>query len=291
MSHSQTGTLPMSRPSPSEESTFTARTKAFIHRRQITAYLIMAYIGMWVSLLPVLLLDAPIRPLTAVGAIFGLALPAFLVTAVTDGEAGVRDLLRRALHWRVAMRWYAIALLALPTIMLLIETAVQGMGPLDALTDEWVRLFTAFAPNVLIALFTVQIFEELGWTGFMQHRLQDRRGPFRASLMVALAFGLIHYPTYFVDTSVTAELFLAVLVQMIPITIFAVFLRSLITWLYNGSGSSVVIVALLHAAFNTPLPTEIIPESHAVWLPLAAVVVIAVPVMVATKGRLAYQST
>ena len=40
----------------------------------------------------------------------GAGLAAFLVTAALSGRAGVADLTRRSLRWRVPVRWYLIAL-------------------------------------------------------------------------------------------------------------------------------------------------------------------------------------
>jgi hypothetical protein len=50
--------------------------------------------------------------------IVGAAVPAFIVTGVVAGWAGVLDLARRSLRWRVPLRWYAVALLALPVAVL-----------------------------------------------------------------------------------------------------------------------------------------------------------------------------
>jgi membrane protease YdiL (CAAX protease family) len=215
-----------------------------------------------------------------------------LVTAIADGRAGVRDLLARALRWRVGIGWYAFAILAIPAAMLVIATAFLGAAPLEALVDKWPLLLTVFVPQLLIALFTAQLFEELGWTGFVQQRLQDRHGALRASLMVAVAFALIHFPTYLIGGPITGAKVLQVLVLMVPVAIFSVFFRALHTWMYNGSGRSVLIAALLHAVNNTAgdskFVPEFVPQSAAMWLPLAAVAVLAVLAAVATRGRLAH---
>jgi hypothetical protein len=40
--------------------------------------------------------------------VLGSAVPAFIVTALVSGKAGVRDLARRSFRWRVRLRWYLI---------------------------------------------------------------------------------------------------------------------------------------------------------------------------------------
>ena len=44
--------------------------------------------------------------------VLGSAAPAFIVTALVSGKAGVRDLARRSFRWRVPLRSYLISLLA-----------------------------------------------------------------------------------------------------------------------------------------------------------------------------------
>ena len=70
-----------------------------------------------------------------------------------------------------------------------------GLAPLHGFLQNWTLLFTDFLPQLLLALVTVQIFEELGWAGFVQHRLQPRHGALKASFWVALAFAFLHRPT------------------------------------------------------------------------------------------------
>jgi membrane protease YdiL (CAAX protease family) len=269
--------------------------RALIRRHPVATYLLLTTAGAWLGQLPVLFFGVPMLPFPF-GAIFSalvLALPAFLVTAIADGPAGVRNLLARALRWRVGWRWYALALLGLPGASLLLATTVLGAAPLAALADKWPLIVTAYLPKVLLALVTAQLFEELGWTGFVQQRLQDRRGALPASLLVALAFALWHVPNYLIGAPVTGERVLGVLAQMLPVAIvFGVFFRTLVTWCYNGAGRSVPVAALAHAAFNTvsnaELATAFVPRWAAMWLPLAAVAVLAVLAAVATHGRLAH---
>src|SRR5687768_12865071 len=54
------------------------------------------------------------RPLHGVFMSLGAGLAAFLVTAALSGRAGVADITRRSLRWRVPVRWYLIALLSVP---------------------------------------------------------------------------------------------------------------------------------------------------------------------------------
>jgi CAAX protease family protein len=232
--------------------------------------------------------------------VFGLALPAFLVTAAKDGEAGVRALLHRILRWRVGVRWYLLALLGLPLFTLLGAIPFLGAAPLEALAQNWTLLFTVFLPGVLVPFVLVNLWEETAWTGFMQHTLQEGWGPLLASVMVAPFFALIHMPGFFVagfisDEKTPLSEFPAVLMQVGILAVFAIFIRVLIMWLYNGSGRSVLIVALFHSAFNMTNGQKITPEllrlseGLASVIPSVVVMVLAVLLVVFTRGRLAYE--
>ena len=162
-----------------------------VARRPVVAFLVMVYAIAWTLQFAAFQLGLSFRLGTSISVIFGLALPAFLVTSATSGRAGVRDLLGRVFRWRVGLRWYLIAILGLPLATLLVASAFLGLAPLQALVEKWPIFFTIFVPEILLAVVLIQIFEETGWTGFMQHTVQEWRGPLLASVLVAPAFALI----------------------------------------------------------------------------------------------------
>jgi membrane protease YdiL (CAAX protease family) len=271
-------------------------------RRPVAAFLVMLYAVAWGVFLPVVLqarglLALPIDlteglafdAVTSLASILGVALPAFLVTAATSGKAGVRGLLGRCLRWRVALHWYLGALFGLLVAMVLIGSVLSNPAPLEVLTERWPLLFTLFLPEVLFPFLFIQLFEEAGWTGFMQHTLQERRGPLLASILVAPAFVLQHLPILLMDASIG----LASLVIVGALVMVAVSFRVVVTWLYNGSGRSVLVVALFHSAYNSAWGTgdhrftgELISGPAATLIPIG---VVAVVLTVLSRGRLAYQ--
>ena len=262
---------------------------SFISRHPVATFLIAAYAIFWASWAPVLFLGAPPRLFSAIGAVLGLALPAFLVTAATDGRAGVRDLMRRTLRWRVGTGWYLLAALAIPAGALLLAPIFVGLAPLQAFGENWLLLFTAFAPQLLLALVTVQYFEELGWAGFVQHRLQTRHGALKASLLVALAFAFLHLPTY-LRAPISAESAvrdLSVLVIVIP---FAIVFRILIAYAYNRTAYAVLIAAITHASFNeaSELIAPNVQGPLAQILAFASTALLALLAGVSAKGALAH---
>src|SRR5215212_982527 len=124
--------------------------------------------------------------------VLGSAVPAFIVTALVSGKAGVGDLARRSFRWRVPLRWYLISLLAPLLILLIAVTILYGFAPLRALGQNWLLLFTAFLPALVIMILLNNLAEEIGWTGFVFARFHDRHGPLRAALLTTVFFWLFH---------------------------------------------------------------------------------------------------
>jgi uncharacterized protein len=281
--------------------------RRLIVRYPVAAYLIMAFTFAWGSLSPLLLsksglgllpIDLSPQLFLPIASYLGLALPAFLMTAATGGRAAVKELLGRCLRWRVGVHWYFVALFGMLVISVLAALPFFGLLPLRMLVSKWELLFTVYLPGLLVPFLIVNLPEELGWTGYAQATLQERRGPVLASIIVSPFFALIHLPAYFVvgwlgDGSVTLP---QALLTVGLIALLAIPLRLLLMWLHNGSGS-VLLVGMLHSAFNMMTGQQImpmlIPGADATTLNLlvlGAIAVAAVVVAAVTRGRFGYQS-
>ena len=291
-------------------STLTATTQPgpassvgrLIHRHPVAAFLVLVYGLSWPLYLPSFLSESGIGllpfelsalPANLVAVLVGITLPAYLVTRVTRGAAGVRALRRRYTHWRVGPGWYLLALFAPPVTALLGASLWLGAGPLVAFAGRWQLLLTAFLPQALVGFVLVNILEEGGWTGFLLPRLQERHGPLVASLAVAVAHALFHVPLMFIVGGLGEErippdrywFYLAYLFLLTPPV------RLLVTWFWNSTRGSVIVVALLHAAWNTTAGEKFTPEFVPgdplwVWGVYAA---LAVVVLAITRGRLGYR--
>jgi uncharacterized protein len=287
----------MSTPTENSQPAPHSTLRRLVAHHPVTTFLIMVYAFGWATLISADYFGLPFLLVSSLGVVFGLALPAYLVTAATSGKAGVRDLLGRSLKWRVGVGWYLLAFLGLPFATLLVAVVFLGATPLEALARNWPLFFTMFLPGILVPLVITHLFEEAGWTGFMQDALQHRHGPLLASVMVAPAFVLFHLPLSFLEApQVTLAVVQLALIQLAVQAIVVVFFRVVIMWLYNGSGRSVLIVALFHSAFNsagtgseyaTGFIKELISGPAALLIPMAVVAVVVVVVAVSTRGRLA----
>jgi uncharacterized protein len=220
--------------------------------------------------------------------VLGSAVPAFIVTALVSGRAGVRDLARRSVRWRVPLRWYLISLLAPLLIFLIAVTILYGLAPLRALGQNWLQLLTAFLPALAIMILLNNVAEEIGWTGFVFARFQDRHGPLRAALLTGVFFWLFHLPSFYVETRSWATTALVLGIFLLP----HLGSRFITGWLYNGADSSVLIAGLFHSMHNaivnsTGLVAVVALPQFEVLVIMAGIVVLAAAIIaVATRGHL-----
>src|SRR5712692_1906069 len=245
----------MSTPTATQQPAPHSALRRLVARHPVAAFLVMVYaVNIAVELPPVLtrpdILPFALRPDALLGHIFGSAVPAFLVIAAMHGRAGVRDLTRRCLRWRVRPQWYLFVLLGVPIGALLCASAIFGLAGLHALVAQWPLLVTVVVPQLLLFIVFSNGPEEIGWMGFLQARLQERHGPLKASLIVTLPFALYHLPGLMVDGGFgLAQLPLA-LGELGILAILQLFGRVVIMWLYNNTNRSVLLVGMFHSAFD-----------------------------------------
>jgi membrane protease YdiL (CAAX protease family) len=224
--------------------------RAFVAGHPITSYLVASFVIGWAVLFPALAAGLPAVAALPVLALLAQLLPAVLVTAATDGRSGVRALFARVFRWRVHPGWYAVAIFALPAATLLFATVVAGTAPLRAVVERPTLIVGYLASLLMLPL--INLWEEAGWMGFVQARLQDRfegrfgdRGPLAAAAVTAPLFGLIHLPLLLAGRSVAAGLLLVA-----ALAVLAVPFRILLGWLFNSTNSSILVAGLFHAAYN-----------------------------------------
>lgn len=209
-----------------------ASARAHLRRHPLLAFFVLAYgLTWWIYPL------VHISPLLGIPGLFGPALAAIIMAAVTDGAPGVRALLGRIVRWRVEVRWYVIAL-GLPTLLAVITAGlhyVLGLG--------WpVRLG---AMTVLeLVVFVLVVGEELGWRGYALPRLLERYSVGTASLILGAVWGAWHLPTFFVAGMPQRGL------PIVASLLLTVAYSVLLSWIYLHTRGSVLIATLVHGAIN-----------------------------------------
>jgi uncharacterized protein len=230
-------------------------------------------------------------PLHGVFMSLGAGLAAFLVTAALSGRAGVADLTRRSVRWRVPVRWYLIALLSVPVGATLISLVIYGPQALATPSGGWPRALAEVVAVFVVQLVLFQLAEEIGFTGFLQHHWQDRYHPMKLTLYVALLWAVWHIPDHFAEEGWGVEALISAPVVFAIEVVSLFFARALFVWFYNRTGSSVLLVAIFHASFDaaiSQLSNDVVPGSNTARFLIftGVVVVFATAVIIATKGQL-----
>jgi membrane protease YdiL (CAAX protease family) len=168
----------------------------------------------------------------------GPSFAAVIVTAIVGGGPAVKRLLSRLVPRWAHAKWYAIGM---------------GMTIVITLTSIWlVVLFGAPSPTAaqwgtwpeqliffVLAFFMLGAAEELGWRGFGQAHLQEKRSALVAALTVSV-FGVIwHLPLFLTGNIELPD---------VPL-IFAGYI--VYAWLFNSTGGGVLVTMLTHAMNNT----------------------------------------
>lgn len=253
------------------------RLRAWIAGHQLISFFLLSYAISW-TLWGVAGLGAG-QAVFLLGGLGPLA-SALIVTRLSGSS--VLGWVRSLLVWRVGLGYYAVALLLPVAIYTVVNLVLLAVGQTLDFT-----LLAAAAPGYLGTFLMVATvgggLEEPGWRGFALPKLQERRSPLAATLLVGLAWGIWHIPLYGPAGFV------------VPL-ILAFFY----TWLYNRTGS-ILVCLLLHASFTPAqdfLTIAVEPaRSDSGTAPLAdtadlvilgVYVAAALALTLATRGRLGY---
>src|SRR5215208_3250707 len=174
-----------------------------VARRPVLAFMLISLgIGFVTAAIPPIVNSEVLPfglPLHGVFMSLGAGLAAFLVRAALSGRAGVADLTRRSVRWRVPVRWYLIALLSVQVWATLISLVIYGPQALATPSGGWPRALAEVAAVFVLQLVLFQLAEEIGFTGFLQHHWQDRYHTMKLTLYVALLWALWHQPDHFAE--------------------------------------------------------------------------------------------
>ncbi len=219
-----------------------------VRRHPLVAFLIWAFAGSQAfAFTPVIArasygLELPSEPFLIAGTVFGLLLPTLVITRVVDGGQGLRELWSRMIRFNVAGRWYALALVAVPVTTIAITGVAEGL-PADLSAPALTSALASGLLHLAVVWTTVNLWEEVAWTGFVQARLQARHRPLVAALITSPFFTLQHLSLTIDGTEAQSSTLMAIMfILIVPY-------RALAGWVYNRT-HSLLIVGLIHAAGN-----------------------------------------
>jgi uncharacterized protein len=190
-----------------------------------------------------------LMPVVILAFLVGPALGGPLLTGVAYGKPGLRELLSRLFAWRRAARWYAVALLTAPVLMLGVLLALSLISPafLPAILRSGEK-----ATLLLVGLATALgagVFEELGWTGFAIPELRRRYGVLTTGLVVGVLWAAWHFLVYLWVSGTVSGGGLSLVGYFLDAFLFLVLFRVLMVWVYDGTGS-LFIAMLMHGSLT-----------------------------------------
>jgi hypothetical protein len=229
----------------------------FVVRRPLLAYFVLSYTFFWgfliliVVILGVLRLQPDALPAWAmpIVGILGSWMPnlaAVTVTGVLAGREGIRQLLGKFFAYRIAVRWYLVALFPFPFALVSagLYRLAGGAAPGN------VGLSVGFwAGLIVLNLLQGATGEEAGWRGFALPRLQETHGPFKASLILGLTWNFWHLPLWLLSGYSGLDL----LIYVLAFSVSIVSLTFLITWISSKTPNSLVPIVITHFSFNASL--------------------------------------
>jgi CubicO group peptidase (beta-lactamase class C family) len=258
------------------------RLSSLIQQHPLASFFVLAYAISWLLWAPAIISGGG-RPtgfgfvLLALGSLVPSTV-AIVLVAMLHGKSGVRTLLRRLRIWRVGAGWWA-------AVVLLSTPALGAVGLSVLLGGDAPDLAVTIPGFVLLFLFFVfpgsAGGEEIGWRGFALPRLQARRSALAASVVLGAAWGVWHLPLYLMGTDIRP---LSLFAPWVLLTIAS---SVIYTWMYNGTGGSLLIVVVFHAVSNLPLTVFLEPLDDQVVLPFliyVALMILAASVVVAVAG-------
>ena len=253
---------------------------SLVRRHPLITFFVLTYALAWILWLPLVVLQDTIP--AAPGLVLVLlgsnvpSLLAILLTALVLGRGSLRKLLGRLLIWRVDPRWYLVIVLgpvALSGGMVAFNAFVGGPA-----ISVGVPLLTVVITLAFFIFPGSALGEEIGWRGYALPRLQSGRSGLSASLILGVIWAFYHLPLFFTGQAFRSPSIL------VPFIISTIALSVILTWVYNSSGGSLLMVVLWHATANLPLTLLLEPlGSRAVlpfWLFVGLMVVAAIVVVI-----------
>src|SRR5215217_171460 len=265
---------------------------SLVRRHPLITFFVLTYALAWILWLPLVVHQDTIP--AAPGLVLVLlgsnvpSLLAILLTALVLGRGSLRKLLGRLLIWRVDPHWYLVIVLgpiALSGGMVAFNAFVGGPA-----ISVGVPLLTVVITLAFFIFPGSALGEEIGWRGYALPRLQSGRSALSASLILGVIWAFYHLPLFFTGQAFRSPRIL------IPFVISGIALSVILTWVYNGTGGSLLLVVLLHATANLPLTLFLEPLGRQAMLPFLlyvglmvvgaiVVVVVAGPAHLSRKQR------
>ena len=224
-------------------------------RYRISLFFILTFVISGIILIPLLLSLYRIIPVKLPGflALFaasGPSIAAVTIAYLSDGRTGLATLLKGLTKWRINLKWYLLALLLFPAMILLAMVIVASFGGTFPSISE---KLPSLIPIFLILTVQAGIGEEIGWRGYATPNLQKRFSGLTACLIVGVIWTAWHLPLFWISGGLQANMWKEV-GFIASVTFYGIHLIAssiIYTWSFNSSGGSLLMPILLHGSTNT----------------------------------------
>ena len=233
----------------------TDQPSAWTKKYALPLYFVLAYAFSWAVEIPIALSVQGVIPTEIPLAMhyfasFGPLLAALVVVSVSEEGPGLNRLFHGLLKWRVGAGYALFAIvfpLGLFAVAVVASWIMQGAFPDLRLLNQVDYLPpVGVLPALGLWLLTYGFGEEMGWRGYALPRLQASRSAFSSALLLGTLWAGWHIPAIFYR-----DTYMALGILALPLLLFSVCIASIvITWLYNGTQGSLLMVILFHAIFN-----------------------------------------
>ena len=207
----------------------------------------------------------------------GPSIAAWIVLRRSEGRRAIRRIGDRYRRWKVGLRWYVVAVLLVPVInvgvlagdaMIGDDPVVPAASPLgQMLGDLGVAGLVAVFPLIVAgSVFSSPLLEEFGWRGFALPRLQRLYSALTSSVLLGVVWGVWHLPL----TIVYGDAFGPLVLEFVAVTV-------LMTWVFNHTAGSMIVMLLFHASLNAsvgPLSGDATPWAAALLTAAVAALVV-----------------
>jgi membrane protease YdiL (CAAX protease family) len=167
---------------------------------------------------------------------------AIITAAIVDGSSSIKELFSRVAR-KFELKWLA-GLILLQLVIYITGLFVYSLFETIQPGDFSFSILASI-PAVFATAFIMNIWEEIGWRGFLLEKIMTGYSLFLSSLLVGIIWGLWHI-AYFLNTVSQNSL------QFIVIAIFWMVCSSFIySYIYVRSNRSILAAGIFHALSNT----------------------------------------
>jgi membrane protease YdiL (CAAX protease family) len=204
---------------------------------------------------------------------FALAFPPALVAiglAWREGNGAVGRLSNQLTIRPKNPIWFLALLIPLVGFLAVDIVAVASGAAADGMFDKVFPAILIVPLVVLVPAFA----EEIAWRGYALPRTLTAMSPLRAAIVLGIPWALIHVPLFLPGQMNGGSSIVSMAVQIVSYSV-------VLTWVYVGTGRSVLMTGLFHGLLNGLVPLTNAFDPFLVWdirgvvFPVVAILIVA----------------